>query len=187
RQNSRGQARSIHLGRLANSGELITVLLITAKAIETVRITNVVLNVLRRDSRFAIAPNIGALQYVPQRDEAFGVLEWQRPQHYAFNDRENRGCSADAERQRQHGGKAEGRRLCEMTNCEPQILECHSTLLTTEFLSDTAHSGPVPTKPNLRHSRGLAALVRKITGGARPHLKTTVRHWTLTLEPLLRL
>ena len=92
------------------------------------RIASVVLNVGSGDPGFAVTSHIGTLQNVAQRDQPVGMRKGKRPQQDALNDREDGGGGPNSQGEHEHGGRSEARRLQQMADCNPKILEWHRQL-----------------------------------------------------------
>ena len=65
-----------------------------------------------------------------------GLLDRQHAQQHLIEEREDRGVGADAEGEREHHGKREGRRLAQLAKCVAKILKqrVHSLSLHGELV-----------------------------------------------------
>ena len=62
-------------------------------------------------------------EYSTRANQAIGMVERQRPQHHRVDDAEDGGVGADAERDGEHDGEREQRRLAQHSNRVAKIVQ----------------------------------------------------------------
>ena len=129
REHSARKPRSIHLCRVADTGQFITILRIPAQALETARVAAVGLNIRSGHPSLAIAAHVGAFENIRNLHQSLGMRKRQGPQQHTFDNGED-GCRCpDAERKHQHGRRGKAGRLQQMAEGDSQVLYGHGRLL----------------------------------------------------------
>ena len=105
------------------------------------------------------------LRHMREKHELFWMVERQRPQEHAVDDREHRRRRADAEREREHGDDGERRRSAQATprigEIAPQRLEAAATPHIARYLRDMRDVAELETSVSLGVGARFAAFHAK--------------------------
>ena len=107
---------------VASAGQFVACALIPTKSGEAVRVARVGLDIRYRHPDFiATTTNLNTLQVIGEHHQAIGIGEGQWTQQDSFDDGEDRGGGADAEREHEDGGDGEAERLLQLAEGKLKI------------------------------------------------------------------
>ncbi len=117
RKDACGEAGAANLFRSRPAGNLVGSVDVAAERRKGTRRTRVRGNLASGDGFVR-----GISYVIAQQDQAVRFAKRQRTQQNPFDEREHRGDSADAQRQRECNRQAETRRFHQLSKCEAEIL-----------------------------------------------------------------